>query len=70
MQNINTKVDNIIEKEEQEKATKEAVEKHKKKSKKLFPFPCSEGKTVFYCSSKERGERAVKAYESKLTIRK
>jgi len=41
-----------------------AIKRHKKQI--LLPYPCSDGKTVFYCTTPEKGLRAVKNYEKKL----
>lgn len=60
----------LIQKIDRENATKEAIKKHRKKVEKLLPFPCSDGKTVFYCTNLERGNKAVKNYESKLKLYK
>lgn len=62
-----TTVNNAIEKDSERRKALQAKAKHDQweRKHKLIPFRTKDSKTVFYCESKEKGERRLAEYEQK-----
>ena len=61
-------IDNIIDQEKEAKKGAKMIKKYKPIFDKLKPFPVGDGKTVFYCTDKKRGEAKVAEYKKKSKI--
>jgi hypothetical protein len=60
-----TTVNNAIEKDSERRKAMNAKAKHDawERKHKLIPFHTKDGKTCFYCASKEKGESRLAEYE-------
>ena len=61
-------IHDLQEKVKQHEAANSNLRKCKKKEAnfKKLPYPAGDGKTVFYCSTPERGDERVAEYQRKL----
>lgn len=65
-----TTVNNAIEKDNERKKAKIAKAKHDawERKHKTIPFHTKDGKTTFYCRSKEQGAKRLAEYERRQKI--
>ena len=65
-----TTVNNAIKKDSERRKALSAKTKNdaRERKQKLIPFRTKDGKTVFYCETKEKGERRLAEYERRQKI--
>lgn len=61
-----TQIEILLEREAEKQFIEKEQKKQRKRESKLKPFPCSDGKTVFYCRDDEKGKAAVERFERRL----
>jgi hypothetical protein len=54
-------IHSLLQKEEEQKEAKKIIKNHK--PGKLHPYPAGDKKTVFYCSSDDKGLKAVNEFK-------